>query len=1021
MDSFIATNIVTTTLEIHLFGGLHIALNGTPVSGFISAKSPALLAYLAYKQQPCLRDELAALLWGEMPEADAKNNLRQVLSNLRKLVRAHLLITRSNAALNMAAPFFLDTAEFEQCALNCADPEELETAVTLYRGDFMAGLPLRDAPRFEEWMLAQRARYREIAMHAWHHLTEHYLRRRAYGRAIDSAKRLLELDSWREEAYRQLMHALFYSGQRAAALTCYQNCRRILAEELGVPPSGETALLYERIRAAGQRPRHNLPAPATPFIGREPDLAQIEAWLATEEERLLTIIGLGGAGKTRLALHAARAHTADFLEGVWFVPLASVPVGSSPATAIAAAVGCQLAGTGRLEAQLLDYLDGKEMLLILDNMEHLLSRHNLIFLADLLRRAPGVRLLVTSRERLNLGAERMLKVAGLRHATGGDSPAAQLFIERARRVHPDFDPAGQEATLVRLCRLMNGLPLALELAASWIRALNMAGIAAEIERGLGFLAADWPDLPERQRSLPAVFEYSWQLLSPQEQDAYAQLSVFRSGFTAEAARETADIPLRLLTGLADKSLLRWDSDGRYRCHPLLHRFANAKLAATPDLLAAAKQAHARYYGRFARELSPAIFGGQVADALARARPELDNLRLAWETAVTNRETAVLNDLADPFMQIFDLSGLYREALVMAQQAIAALDDHTDLAQADKALALGRAYGLSAAFRFRLGAFEPAMRDGEAALRLIAPFCPHVAYGHTLAYLGAAAYGLGNCPQAVAFWQKALSAYREANSTWGECAAQTNLAEAMLTLENTVAAKQYAAAAHALARQMDNVELTAVSLQILSITAMQENDLAQAAVLGEEAVALHRQIGNQAHEANGLANLARIAAAQEAHDRALTYMQESVTTLRRLGNRLYLDYQLINLSRLALAAGEMALAETAVREALSRLPADGDSRATLAALLALAQVRQAQERWRDALRLAAFVDSRTAAPPETRAAAIACQEAAAHHLPDEEVTAVTDEAAGMDMTAVLSVSTTILSTSYRTSPEMNENS
>lgn len=900
-----------------------------------------MLAYLACEQRPCLRDELATLFWGEMPETDAKNNLRQVLSNLRKLTGAHLHITRSNVALNRDAPLFLDTAAFEQCTPHCTNLEKLKTAVALYRGDFMAGLLLREAPRFEEWMLARRARYREMVLHAWHRLTDHYLRHRSYGQAIDSARQLLELDPWQEEAHRQLMRALFYSGQRTAALACYQNCHRILAKELGVHPSGETVLLYERIQTAGHRPCHNLPAPVAPFIGREPDLARIESWLAADNGRLLTIVGLGGVGKTQLALQAARAHTTDFLEGVWFVPLASVPPKSSLVTAIAAIIGCQLIGTSRPEVQLLDYLASKEMLLILDNMEHLLSRPNLNFLADLLKRAPDVRLLVTSRQRLNLRAETTLKLAGLPYAAGNDSPAAQLFIERARRIHPDFDPMAQETALARLCRLADGLPLALELAASWLRALDITDITAEIERGLDFLAADWLDLPERQRSLLAVFEYSWQLLSPQEQKVYAQLSVFQDGFTAEAAQETTGVSLWLLAELVDKSLLRWEGDGRYRFHPLLHRFANSKLAAIPDGLAGAKAAHARYFGQFARELTPVIFGGRVANALTRARPELDNLRLAWETAVANRDTAVLNDLADPFMQIFDLSGLYREALALAQQAITALDDHVDLTQADNALALGRAYGLAAAFRFRLAAFEPAMRDGETALRLIAPFRPHVAYGHALAYLGAAAYGLGDCSQAVTFWQKALAAYREVGSTWGECAAQINLAEVMLTLKKTDAAQQYAVYGHAQARQMGNAELTAVSLQILSIIAMQEGNLARAEVLGKEAVALHRQIDNLAHEANGLANLARIMAAQKAYDQALAYMQKSVTTLRRLGNLPTLNHQLINLSRLALAAGETALAEAAVQEVLSRLPANSNSQVALAVRHVAAQGGQVQ--------------------------------------------------------------------------------
>jgi DNA-binding SARP family transcriptional activator/predicted ATPase len=909
-------------LKIRLFGGLQITLDGAPAKGFISAKAPALLAYLACEQRPCPREELAALLWGEMPEADAKNNLRQALSNLRRLAGDYLRITRSDAALREAAPLWLDAARFEAYLPESADPAGWEAAVSLYRGDFMAGVVLRDAPRFEEWLLARRARYRELALYAWHNLTEHYLRRRAYGRAIDSAGRLLELDPWREEAHRQLMRALVYSGQRAAALRRYETCRRVLADGLGAAPSGETTLLYERIRAAGERPPHNLPAPAAPFIGREEDLARIEAWLEAEDGRLLTITGLGGAGKTRLALHAARAHTADFLEGVWFVPLAAVPPGGSLVPAAAAAVGCQLS-SGRPELQLLDYLSGRELLLILDNAEHLLTRANLDFLAELAAGAPAVKLLVTSRKRLNLRAETVWELAGLPHAEAAGSPAAQLFVERTRRVRPGFDPAGQEAALARLCRLTGGLPLALELAAAWTRALDLPGIVTEIERGLDFLAADWPDLPERQRSLQTVFDYSWQTLTPREQAAYARLALFRGGFTAEAARETAEAALPLLAGLVDKSLLRLEDSGRYRRHPLLLQFAAQKLAADPADREAARRKYARFYGRFMRRIEPLLFGGRVEEALSRIRPELENLRRAWEAAVELEETAVLNDLIRSFFWVFDLLGLYREGLALAEGAIAALE----AAAPDemRRLVLGQAYGLAAGCAFRLGDGARTETAAQAAMSLLAPFRPHAAYGHSLLCAGAAAYGRVDVAAAAKLWRQAAAAYREAGSLWGECAAQCNQAEAALTLEDMAAARRYAAAAAALARRLGNNELLATALQILAAAARQEKDFAQALAYGREAAGLHRRVGHKAQEANALAGLSRIAADQGDYRQALAWLTECVTILRQAGSRAQLNWRLAGLAETALAAGEREMAAAAAREVLAQPDASPQAR------------------------------------------------------------------------------------------------
>jgi DNA-binding SARP family transcriptional activator len=302
-----------SALQIRVLGGLHIARNSAPLANFVSNKAPALLVYLAMTQRPHSRDALAALLWGEMPDTDAKNNLRQALSNLRKLAEPHLIITRETVEFNHSVPYTLDAEIFERSLTQSADGKapiannywqrlddwtsairQLQSAIALYQGDFLAGFFVRDAPEFEEWMLAQRARLRELALHALHTLTEFQLSTGAYGRAIDYATRLLTLDSWREEAHRQLMLALARSGQRAAALAQYAMCRRILDKELSVEPSAETTKLYERIRAAGEAIQHNLPSQPTSFIGRAQELSQLEAQLLQSDCRLLTVLGVGG-------------------------------------------------------------------------------------------------------------------------------------------------------------------------------------------------------------------------------------------------------------------------------------------------------------------------------------------------------------------------------------------------------------------------------------------------------------------------------------------------------------------------------------------------------------------------------------------------------------------------------------------------------------------------------------------------------------------------------------------------------
>ncbi|MBM4459670.1 MAG: hypothetical protein FJ011_18230 [Chloroflexi bacterium] len=627
-------------LEIHLFGGLRITLNGVPQTDFMSQKVPALLAYLALNAGPQRRDDLAALLWGELPDSDARNNLRQALANLRRALDAHLHITRETAELRPDTVRLLDVSVFEDGlrlpadlppAVRCA---RLEDAAALYRGDFLTGFFVRDAPAFEEWMLAQRARFRELALHALHTLAQLHLDAGRFDRAISAATRLLALDSWREETHRQLMLALARTGQRSAALAQYKRCRRLLAEELDVEPSAETTALYEQIKAAMRGPRHNLP-PLSGLVGRDTELTELRSRLASPDTRLLTILGPGGVGKTRLALEAAAASEPIFLNGVWLASLAEVAQAPALPAALADALGFAFSGARSLEPQLLDFLRRRELLLVLDNFEHLIAPAALDLVCQILKHAPGVKLLVTSRERLNLTAEWLYDLAGLPFpANGGDPtdyPAVQLFEQRAQRVRPGFALTADTAPAVtRICQMVEGLPLAIELAAAAMRTLSPSDLVAELSDGLSSLTSAARDLPERHRSLAAVFEHSWALLERSAQNNLAQLAIFRGGFDRAAAEAVAAASQPMLSTLADRSLLRIGRPGRYDMHPMAHQFARAKLAQHTAIYQQTRERHARYFARLVSQHEAQFHGQQDRQALARMQLEADNIRAAWD-------------------------------------------------------------------------------------------------------------------------------------------------------------------------------------------------------------------------------------------------------------------------------------------------------------------------------------------------------------------------------------------------------
>jgi len=312
-------------LILHLLGGLEIQRADQPSINFISNKVPALLAYLAVARRAHSRDKLAALLWGEMSDADAKNNLRQALANLRKFFDDELTITRDT--IGFKGDGFVDSMEFDS-GLRLASSLDGEPAsviltdsLRLYRGDFLEGFHVRDAPDFEDWMLAERARLRELALQALHTLTQFHASRGNFSEAMTYASRLLTFDPWREEAHRQLMLLQARTGQWTAALSQYETCKKILGKELGVQPSLETTALYERIRSARQAARHNIPPSSTAFVGRENELENLRQRLADPACRLVTLTGLGGIGKTRLAQETARLCADMFINGAWMIPL----------------------------------------------------------------------------------------------------------------------------------------------------------------------------------------------------------------------------------------------------------------------------------------------------------------------------------------------------------------------------------------------------------------------------------------------------------------------------------------------------------------------------------------------------------------------------------------------------------------------------------------------------------------------------------------------------------------------------
>lgn len=656
------------TLEITFFGGIHVQVDGKNIT-LAYDKVRALLAYLSIENdKPQRRETLIGLLWPEQPEKEARHSLSQALLKLRQAIdrdNSVILADRNTVQLNPTADIELNTAVFtthlHQCQTHSHAQAELcescmglrETAVSLYKGPFLAGLSLPDAPQFEQWQTQQREQYHRQMMDTLATLTTYHQQRGEFVQAIQYAQQQLVYEPWLEETHRQLMMLFARTGQRSLALKQYQQCRAILQQEFNTAVSPETETLSHQIKLRPNFTLQNLPLALTPFIGRHKEIATLTNWLADPTVRLITLTGIGGMGKTRLALSTAKQFLhpttsqpiAPFADGIYFIDLVPLTAPDQIETAVAEAFHLQLtSANGRSpRQQISDYLGHKQILTIFDNFEHLLTGATL--LTDLLQAAPNLTIMTTSRTRLRLRGEKILSLSGLEYLHHNspsitnplEHDAAQMFLFTAKQVMPELALSPDDRSQINeICRLVEGAPLAMELAARWVDTLPLAAITDELRADIARLETELQDIPTRHRNMQAVFQASWQRLPESAKRVLARASVFQGGFTLDAAITILGATHQTLSLLVNHSLLRFDhADKRYHCHELLRQFSAAQLATQPNLEQQTQQKHLAYYCRLAQQGEQHLQGGDVIHWKKRLYQEKGNWQVAFAWGFAN--------------------------------------------------------------------------------------------------------------------------------------------------------------------------------------------------------------------------------------------------------------------------------------------------------------------------------------------------------------------------------------------------
>jgi predicted ATPase/DNA-binding SARP family transcriptional activator len=865
--------------EFRVLGPLEAATGGRalPLGG---PRQRALLALLLlHANEPVSRERLIDGLWGERAPQTAANALQVAVHGLRKLLGRDRIVSRSAGYLLRVAPEELDVLQFEALVEKArgqapsAAAETLRLALSLWRGRPLADLP--EAP----FAQIEAGRLDDERLAALEARLEADLALGRDAELVGELESVIAEHPFRERLRAQLMLALYRSGRQAEALEAYREARELLVEELGVEPGAELRGLEQAILrqdpalAPPARPlKGNLPAPPTPLVGRELELAAVTGLLRSPDVRLVTLTGAGGTGKTRLALEVARELAADLPDGAVLVDLAPLTEPDEVVPTVARTLAVAESRGSTLES-LKEALRDKSLLLFLDNFERVDDAAPVV--SELLAAAAGVKALVTSRLVLRLSGEYEYPVPPLRVPnreerrrldTLARNEAVALFVARAQAARHGFQLSAQDAEPVAdICVALDGLPLALELAAARCRQLSVHDLAAGLGQRLELLTGGPRDRPARQQTLRATIEWSYELLTPAEQSLLAELGVFAGGCTLEAATAVCRATAEALETLAGQSLLqRDDRDGDLRLRMLetVRAYALERLGASGEG-DAARRRHADHFRALAEEAGAALWasvqGPDRAVWLERLDRDYENLRtaLAWAGG-EDHETQLR--LAAGLIEFWIDRAYLEEGRGWIGQALAGSGDSASPLRA-KALH-GAAYLAGAQ-----GDYEPCETLGRESLEAYRALGDREGAGRTLHLLAQAAHARGEPERALPLAEQSLELARELGHARGVIVSLRHLGALAGQAGEADRAAALLAEARDLARSLGDASALAHVCTDLGALALAGGDGETASRLASESAGLHRGIGNTAGLASSLHLLGLIAEHEGRPERA----------------------------------------------------------------------------------------------------------------------------------------------------------
>jgi len=682
--------------------------------------------------------------------------------------------------------------------------------------------------------------------------------------------------------------------------------------------------------------KNQIPPSPSSLIGREVELTEISRFLLDPNCHLLTLTGTGGIGKTRLVTETAIQVQESFSYGGIFIHLAPLNGRDQIVTAIADALGIVLYNASDRSTQLISHLRDKELLLVLDNFEHLLDVNDCVSLpSDILKDAPFVKLLVTSREPLQLQAEWVFEVRGLPIPTLNESDgletssAVKLFIQRAKQTRTDFELSTEERTTVRqICQLVDGMPLAIELAAAWTRTLSCAEVAQEIQSNINFLATSTRDVPERHRSIRATFDYSWKLLSIEEQNTLKQLAIFRGGFTREAAEFVAGANLSRLSALVSKSLLNRTLPGRFDLHEMVRQYSLDYLRVDETEFMEVKDRHGEYYSSLLQQRGSMFKGMDQLSAVSELASDIANLRQAWRWTGERGQALKVGQAADTLFWLYEFRCDCREGVPLFGNVVNHLDvgnvsltETGSSADEMRIITQARVMAYQGFFCLRQG-LHPQSKDLlERSLAMLRPLAEggslaaHDALSNTLAFFGMLTVFLGDYENGNRLLNEGLEIKRSNKDGWGIAFCLRQLGVLGFYQGAYDEADRLLNEGLEISRELDNAWAIAYSLDFLGTSAYTRGAYAEAEKLLQEGLKLSRQVGDRFTTAYALNGLGLVKKARREYTEASQLLDEGITIWREIGDHASLAQSLNNFGDVLLDMRKYAKAKPNFVEAL----------------------------------------------------------------------------------------------------------